>query len=85
LDLDLLTGGNDSFRKMVSTVDRCARRINHALAGFYSAGAREIFREFAASRNDEVDNLGLTLAFADKANVSGRTPAVAVDQKGRGK
>ena len=85
LDLDLSTGGNDSFRKMVPAVDRCARRINDAPAGFYSAEAREIFREFTASRSDEVDNLGLIFAFADKANVSGRNPAVAVDQKGRGK
>jgi hypothetical protein len=67
LNLDLSTGGNDSFRK-----------INDAPAGFYS-------REFTASRSDEVDNLGLIFAFADKANVRGRNPAVAVDQKGRGK
>ena len=85
MDLDLSTGGNDSFRKMVPAVDRCTRRINDAPAGFYSAEAREIFREFTASRSDEVDNLGLIFAFADKANVNGRNPAVAVDQKGRGK
>jgi len=82
LDLDLSTGGNDYFRKMVPAVDRCAR-INDAPAGFYSAEAREIFREFTVSRSDELDNLGLVFAFADKANMSGRNPAVAVDQKGR--
>ena len=65
---------------MVPAVDRCAR-INDAPAGFYSAEAREIFREFTASRSDEVDNLGLIFAFSDKTNVSGRNPAVAVDQK----
>ena len=84
MDLDLSTGGNDYFRKMVPAVDRCAR-INDAPAGFYSAEAREIFRELTPSRSDEVDNLGLIFAFGDKANVSGRNPTVAVDQKGRGK
>ena len=53
------------------------------LNGFYSAEAREIFREFTVSRSDELDNLGLVFAFANKANVSRRNPAVAVDQKGR--
>jgi len=43
LDLDLSTGGNDSFGKMVPAVDRCVRRINDAPAGFYSAEARESF------------------------------------------
>ena len=85
MDLDLSAGGNDSFRKMVPAVDCCARWINDAPAGFYSAEAREIFREFTASLSDEVDNLGLILAFADKANVSGRNPAAAVDQKCRRK
>lgn len=85
LDLDLSTGCNDSFPQMVPALGRCARRIKAAPAGFYSAEAREIFREFTASRSDEVDNLGLIFAFADKANVSGRNPSVAVDQKGRGK
>ena len=83
MDLDLSTGGNDSFRKMVPAVDRCTRRINDAPAGFYSAETREIFREFTVSRSDELDNLGLVFAFANKANMSGRNPAVAVDQKGR--
>jgi hypothetical protein len=83
LNLDLSTGGNDSFRKMVPAVDCCARPISDAPAGFYSAEAREIFREFTVSRSDELDNLSLVFAFANKANMSGRNPAVAVDQKGR--
>ena len=85
LDLDLSTRGNDSFRKMIPAVDRRARRISDAPAVFLFGRSARQSLEFTVSRSDEVDNLGLVFAFADKANVSGRNPAVAVDQKGRGK
>ena len=83
LDPDLSTGGNDSFRKMVPAVDRCARRIKDAPAVFLFRRSARKSLESTASRSDELDNLGLVFAFADKANMSGRNPAVAVDQKGR--
>ena len=70
---------------MVPAVDRRAPWISDAPPGFLFGRSARKSLEFTASRSDELDNLGLVFAFADKANMSGRNPAVAVDQKGRRK